>query len=220
MTPPQSLPFPMQRHGISLAPTEALMEIPAGYVNIMGYVNESEVNGPGCRAVIWVQGCLRECPGCFNPASWSFDINELVSVDHLVERVLANPQNQGVTFSGGEPFWQAPALAEVARRVKAHGLNVMSFTGFTLERLRSHYGPAGAQELLDQLDILIDGPYVESQAVNSPDSPVSSRNQRVHIFNPEFENAISWASDQLEVHILKDGSRIFTGYRGQLIPDG
>jgi anaerobic ribonucleoside-triphosphate reductase activating protein len=219
MTPPQSLPYPMQRHGISLAPAEALMEIPAGYVNIMGYVNESEVNGPGCRAVIWVQGCLRECPGCFNPASWSFDINELVSVDHLVERVLANPKNQGVTFSGGEPFWQAPALAEVARRVKAHGLNVMSFTGFTLERLRSTYGPAGAQKLLDQLDILIDGPYVESQAVNSPDSPVSSRNQRVHILNPEFENAISWASDQLEVHILKDGSRIFTGYRGQLIPD-
>lgn len=220
MTPPQSLPYPMQRQGISLAPTEALMEIPAGYVNIMGYVNESEVNGPGSRAVIWVQGCLRECPGCFNPASWSFDINELVSVDHLVDRVLANPKNQGVTFSGGEPFWQAPALAEVAHRVKAHGLNVMSFTGFTVERLRSHYGPAGAQELLDQLDILIDGPYVESEAVNSPDSPVSSRNQRVHILNPEFENAISWASDQLEVHILKDGSRIFTGYRGQLLPDG
>ena len=219
MTPPQSLPFPMQRHGISLAPTEALMEIPPGYVNIMGYVNESEVNGPGCRAVIWVQGCLRECPGCFNPASWSFDINELVSVDHLVERILDNPKNQGVTFSGGEPFWQAPALAEVARRVKAHGLNVMSFTGFTLERLQSTYGPAGAQKLIDQLDILIDGPFIESQAVNSPDSPVSSQNQRVHILNPDFKDAISWASDQLEIHILKDGSRIITGYRGQLIPD-
>jgi len=219
MTPPQSLPYPMQRHGISLAPTEALMEIPAGYVNIMGYVNESEVNGPGCRAVIWVQGCLRECPGCFNPASWSFDINELVSVDHLVERILENPKNQGVTFSGGEPFWQAPALAQVARRVKTQGLNVMSFTGFTLERLQSTYGPAGAQELIDQLDILIDGPFIESQAVNSPDSPVSSQNQRVHILNSDFKDAISWASDQLEIHILKDGSRIFTGYRGQLIPD-
>lgn len=219
MVPPQSLPYPMQRHGISLAPTEALMEIPAGYLNIMGYVNESEVNGPGCRAVIWVQGCLRACPGCFNPASWSFDINELVTIDHLVERILANPRNQGVTFSGGEPFWQAPALAELARKVKAHGLSVMSFTGFTLERLQSPYGPAGAQDLIDQLDILIDGPFIAAQAVNSPDSPVSSRNQRVHILNPEFKQAISWASDQLEIHILKDGSRIITGYRGQLISD-
>jgi anaerobic ribonucleoside-triphosphate reductase activating protein len=216
---PQTLPYPMRRQHINLAPTEALMEIPAGYLNMMGYVNESEVNGPGCRAVIWVQGCARECPGCFNTASWSFDINELVTIEHLVERILANPRNQGVTFSGGEPFWQAPALAEVARQVKAKGLSVMSFTGFTLERLQSPYAPAGAQDLLDQLDILIDGPFIQAQAVNSPDSPVSSRNQRVHIFNPAFESAISWASDQLEVHILKDGSRIITGYRGQLLTE-
>jgi anaerobic ribonucleoside-triphosphate reductase activating protein len=216
---PQTLPYPMRRQHINLAPTEALMEIPAGYLNIMGYVNESEVNGPGCRAVIWVQGCSRECPGCFNPASWSFDINELVTIEHLVERILENSRNQGVTFSGGEPFWQAPALAEVARQVKAQGLSVMSFTGFTLERLQSPYAPAGAQDLLDQLDILIDGPFIQAQAVNSPNSPVSSRNQRVHIFNPEFEQAISWASDQLEVHILKDGSRIITGYRGQLLTE-
>jgi anaerobic ribonucleoside-triphosphate reductase activating protein len=216
---PQTLPYPMRRQHLNLAPTESLMEIPAGYLNIMGYVNESEVNGPGCRAVIWVQGCARECPGCFNPASWSFEINELVTIDHLIERILANPHNTGVTFSGGEPFWQAPALAEVARRVKAKGLNVMSFTGFTLERLKSPYAPAGAQDLLEQLDILIDGPFIQEQAINSPDSPVSSRNQRVHIFNPEFENAISWASDQLEVHILKDGSRIITGYRGQLLAE-
>ena len=48
-----------------------LREIPLGYVNVMGYVEQSEVNGPGCLAVVWVQGCLRECPGCFNPQSWS-----------------------------------------------------------------------------------------------------------------------------------------------------
>lgn len=110
-----------------------LMEIPPGYLNIMGYVDESEVNGPGCRAVVWVQGCLRECPDCFNPDSWSFAINQLIAVDKLVEKIISNPRNEGVTFSGGEPFWQAPALADLASKVKARGLNVMSFTGFTLE---------------------------------------------------------------------------------------
>lgn len=193
-----------------------LMEIPAGYLNIMGYVDESEVNGPGCRAVVWVQGCLRECPGCFNPASWDFEINQLMSVDMLAQKILDNPQNQGVTFSGGEPFWQAPALAELARQVKAAGLNVMSFTGFTLEQLQSPYGPAGAQDLLDQLDLLIDGPYVQLLAINSPDSLVSSSNQRVHVFNPALRDHLTWASDQLEIHVLKDGSRIVTGYRGQM----
>ncbi|MFB2767981.1 4Fe-4S single cluster domain-containing protein [Pelatocladus sp. BLCC-F211] len=194
----------------------SLMQIPAGYLNIMGYVDESEVNGPGCRAVVWVQGCLRECPGCFNTESWSFEMNQLVTIDHLAEKILTNPRNQGVTFSGGEPFWQAAALASVARKVKAAGLNVMSFTGFTLEQLQSEYAPAGSQELLDQLDILIDGPYIQSLALNSPDSPVSSSNQRVHVFNPALQDRISWASDQIEIHIFKDGSRLVTGYRGKL----
>ncbi len=198
-------------------PYLSLLEIPPGYLNIMGYVDESEVNGPGCRAVIWVQGCMRECPGCFNPASWSFEINQLVAVETLVEKILDNPNNDGVTFSGGEPFWQAPALANLARKLKAAGLSVMSFTGFTLEQLQTEYAPAGAQDLIEQLDILIDGPYVESLAIHSPDSLVSSRNQRVHVFNPAFQDRLTWASDQIEVHILKDGSRIVTGYRGQIV---
>ena len=60
---------------IMKTPLETPVKIPPGYLNIMGYVDESEVNGPSSRAVIWVQGCLRECPSCFNPASWSFDEN-------------------------------------------------------------------------------------------------------------------------------------------------
>ncbi|MEO3703648.1 4Fe-4S single cluster domain-containing protein [Trichormus azollae] len=199
--------------------TEALLaqqEIPAGYLNIMGYVDQSEVNGPGCRAVVWVQGCPRECAGCFNPDSWRFEINQLVTIDSLAADILKNPHNTGVTFSGGEPFWQALALANLAHKVKAAGLNIMAFTGFTLKQLQSESAPPGSQELLEQLDILIDGPFVESEAINSPLSPVSSRNQQVHVFNPEFKDQISWASDQIEVHVLKDGDRIVTGYQGWL----
>jgi anaerobic ribonucleoside-triphosphate reductase activating protein len=193
-----------------------LTEIPAGHLNIMGYVDESAVNGPGTRAVVWVQGCLRECVGCFNTASWSFAPNQIVSIEELAAKILANGRNTGVTFSGGEPFWQARALAELARLLKAQGLNVMSFSGFTLEQLQGNNAPVGSFALLEQLDILIDGPYVESLAIHSPDSPVSSRNQRVHVFNPEFVDRITWASDQIEIHILKDGTRIFTGFWGQL----
>lgn len=201
---------------IKVNPYLELIDIPAGYLNIMGYVDESEVNGPGCRAVIWVQGCLRECPGCFNTASWSFEMNQLMSIETLAHKILSNPRHEGVTFSGGEPFWQAPALAQLARQVKAAGLNVMSFTGFTLEQLHSPYAPAGVEDLLAELDILIDGPYIESLAVNRPDSLVSSSNQQVHVFNPELSDRLTWASDQMEIHVLKDGSRIITGYRGQM----
>lgn len=200
----------------TLNPYLRLLEIPAGYLNIMGYVDESEVNGPGSRAVVWVQGCHRACRGCFNPESWSFEINQLISVDELAQKILSNPRNTGVTFSGGEPFWQAPALTELAKKVKAAGLNVMSFTGFTLERLQAEYAPACAQALLEQLDLLIDGAYIEALAVHLPDSPVSSSNQRLHIFNPTLQDQMTWASDQIEIHILKDGSRIITGFRGQM----
>ena len=188
-------------------------------LNIMGYLNRSEVNGPGCRAVVWVQGCWRECPDCFNPASWSLAVNQIVSVEELAERILSEPVNQGVTFSGGEPFLQAPALAALAKQVKAAGLNVMSFTGYTLSELRSPKAPDGAADLLNQLDILIDGPYVSALAIHKPDSPVSSRNQRLHIVNPAFADKIDWASDQTEIHILKDGTFVFTGFRGQMDVD-
>ncbi|MBO9998771.1 MAG: radical SAM protein [Cyanobacteria bacterium SID2] len=192
------------------------LNVPPGYLNIMGYVDESEANGPGRRAVVWVQGCQRECPGCFNPSSWSFETNQLISIEELAEKIASNSNNEGVTFSGGEPFWQAPALAELAKTLKAKGLNVMSFSGFTLDELRAPSAPPGAIDLLAQLDILVDGPYVESQAIHDPNSPVSSRNQRVRVLNPEFENRIDWASDRIEIHVLKDGTRIITGFLGQM----
>ena len=158
----------MTNNQINLAPQ--LLEIPPGHLNIMGYIDESEVNGPGSRAVVWLQGCSRECDGCFNSQSWSFTINQLISLDELIEKILANPKNIGVTFSGGEPFWQASALTQVAMKVKAAGLNTMSFTGFTLEQLQSDNAPVSSQELLAQLDILIDGAFVKSLAIKEPNS--------------------------------------------------
>ncbi|NES03669.1 MAG: radical SAM protein [Okeania sp. SIO2F4] len=196
--------------------TTTPLEIPPGYLNIMGYIDESEVNGPGCRAVVWVQGCKRGCSGCFNPDSWSFDINQLISIEELANKILNNSRNTGVTFSGGEPFLQASALAELAKILKYRGLNVMSFSGFTLRELQSKNAPVGAKELLSHLDILIDGPFVETLAIHSPNSLVSSSNQRVRVFNPALKNQLNWASDRVEIHVLKDGSRIFTGYWGQL----
>lgn len=200
----------------ALTPPPELAQIPPGSLNLMGYVDGSEVNGPGRRAVIWVQGCLRECPGCFNPASWPFGPNQVVDIETLAQQILSNPLNEGVTFSGGEPFWQAAALAELAQRLKAAGLNVMSFSGFTLAELQSEQAPPAARDLLAQLDILVDGPYLEAQAIHSPDSLVASRNQRVHVFNPALGDRLTWDSSQMEIHILKDGTRIVTGYQGRM----
>ena len=77
--------------------------IPPGRLNLMGTIRKPEVNGPGCRTVVWVQGCSRACGGCLNPASWKVvEINQLVSVGQLLELILSEPSHEGVTFSGGE----------------------------------------------------------------------------------------------------------------------
>jgi anaerobic ribonucleoside-triphosphate reductase activating protein len=107
-------------------------------------------------------------------------------------------------------------LAQLAKQLKEKGLNVMSFTGFTLKELQSETAPVGAQDLLEQLDILVDGPFVETHKINDPNSLVSSRNQQVRILNPDFKDELNWASDQVEIHVLKDGTRIITGFRGTI----
>lgn len=182
-------------HKTKTDPCLHLLDIPPGYLNIMGYVDESEVNEPETRAVVLLQGCQREWDGCFNLDSCSLEINQLISVEHLVEKILSNPNNIGVTFSGEEPFWQAPVLTEVAKKLKAAGLNVMSFTGFTIERLQCEYAPAYSQKLLAQLDILINGAFVKSLAMKDPNSLVSSSNQKVHVFNPELKDKLDWSRD-------------------------
>ena len=175
-------------------PYLSLLEIPPGYLNITGYINSSQSNECDQKAIVWLQGCLRTCPGCFNPDSWSFEINQLISIEQLAAQII-QAQNQGVIFSGGEPFWQAPALIQVAQKVKAAGLSVMAVTGFTEAELRSPYAPAKSKELLAELDLLIDGSDLESVKINQADSSIWSNNEglaRLHqLTNSKLATSIS-----------------------------
>ena len=91
-------------------PYLSLMEIPPGYLNIMGYVDRSQVNGPGSRAVVWLQGCIRECPGCFNSSSWSFEINQLISVEQLTQKLSVILRTRELLFLVENPFGKLPHL--------------------------------------------------------------------------------------------------------------
>ncbi len=172
-------------------PYLSLLEIPPGYLNITGLINGSSNSGLGSRAVVWLQGCMRECSNCFNPHSQSFDSNRLISIDNLAKIITSNPQNEGVIFSGGEPFWQAPSLTELAKQLKAAGLNAMAFTCFSLERLQSPYAPAKSKELLAQLDVLVDNSGVESIKTDDKE-PVISQGRRVHILNPALRESMTY----------------------------
>jgi anaerobic ribonucleoside-triphosphate reductase activating protein len=156
----------------------------ADAVNVAMTVPRTEVEGPGARFALWVQGCPMRCPGCCNPHLLPFEEAAWRSIDEVVGWVTQTPDIEGLTLIGGEPFSQAIALAEVARRVRDAGLSVMAFTGYTIERLRDDK-PLGAAALLAQCDIVVDGPYVEAQASRKR-RYIGSDNQRVFILSERY----------------------------------
>ena len=141
------------------------------------FLPHSHANGPGVRAVVWVQGCSLACPGCFNPDTHSPRGGRLVEVGELVEQIAGLGETiEGITVSGGEPLQQRPAVTELLRRVKSEtALSVILFTGFSwAEVLRlvppladtpthRYLGSRSIPELLDYVDVLIAGRYDQSR---------------------------------------------------------
>lgn len=132
-------------------------------IRIAGIVAESIVDGPGLRYTLFVQGCPHHCEGCHNPQTHDFNGGKLDDTDKILSSVLENPLLDGVTFSGGEPFCQAKPLAFLAAKIKQNGLNVIAYSGYTVEYLLENADETnGYMDLLLQLDYLIDGPFVMS----------------------------------------------------------
>ena len=152
-------------------------------VRLAGFSAASRVNGPGLRVVVWVQGCSLGCAGCFNPGTHA-SLGEPTPVETVAARILGawTPAHTGLTFSGGEPFQQAAAVAAVAARVRAArpDASVLVFTGYALEELRSGLAPAGSDALLAQTNLLVDGRY-QSSADGFARPLRASPNQRLWI---------------------------------------
>lgn len=131
-------------------------------LRVAGYEEESIVDGPGLRLAVFTQGCKHACPGCHNPETHPLDGGELVSVEEIAEKLREDPLLSGVTFSGGEPFLQPAPLVALARLARTLGKNVMAYSGYTYEQLlEKAEKDADVAALLDELDWLVDGPYVE-----------------------------------------------------------
>ena len=126
-------------------------------IRIAGLVPESFVDGDGIRFAIFMQGCNRHCEGCHNPETHALDGGRLVDTNEIISAIKKNPLLDGITLTGGEPFLQIDAANELARAAKNFGLNVWCYTGFNFEDL-----PPEAAPLLENIDVLIDGAFIES----------------------------------------------------------
>lgn len=133
-------------------------------IRLYGEVPDSIVDGPGLRYAVFVQGCTHGCPGCHNPESHPHDGGTVSTIDEVVARIKANGLVHDVTLSGGDPFEQAEACAELAERLKTDGYGVWAYTGYLYEDLaaRAAAGDEGIARLLAAIDVLVDGPFVEA----------------------------------------------------------
>ena len=176
-------------------------------LNLAHTLSCSTVNGPGERFTLWVQGCPFKCPGCWNPDTWAFVPRELRNVEDLAAEILSTQGIEGVTFTGGEPFSQARALALLAVRVQAAGLSVFAFTGYELEELilPEHH------ELLSVTDILVTGRYL--QALHTTDLVWrGSSNQQVHFITGRYGPDDLKQTAEVEFHLAENGTIAVTGF--------
>ena len=148
-------------------------------IRLYGLVTDSIVDGPGFRTAIFVQGCPYHCEGCHNPQSQPFEGGTVWTLDDVEKKFTNNPLLSGITLSGGEPAEQAAPCAELAHRAHQKGLNVWTYSGSTLEKLteRAKNDP-GLQRLLNETDVLVDGPFILAQRSLELDF-CGSKNQRL-----------------------------------------
>lgn len=149
--------------------------------------------GPGVRYCIWTQGCPFNCKNCTTPEGRDLTDKILVDPLKLADDIVSRDQITGITISGGEPFLQAQPLALMLKKVRAlrPNIDVLAFSGYKYEDLVWEQ----ARALLSQLDLLIDGEYVDS--LNNGTGLRGSSNQRfifltdrLQVFKEEFENGV------------------------------
>ena len=167
-------------------------------MRLLNVYRESISDGPGLRYSIYLAGCRHACPGCHNPESWSAEagipLTEEVLSDMITE-IRSNSLLDGITVSGGDPFYDPTALTTLLARLRSEtGLSIWCYTGFTVEYLLQSEAHRPALEFID---VLVDGPFVQS-LLDPRLYFRGSRNQRlVHIDHsvPLSEAALSFLDD-------------------------
>src|SRR3989337_2801694 len=180
-------------------------------LHIAAYLPRSRANGPELRSVLWVQGCPFRCAGCFNPDFLPFAGGRKVAPRDVADWMLTESETEGVTFSGGEPFAQAGALAEVAERVRAGGKGVLVFTGYDAVELRSSRNTR-LRRLVQAADRLVAGRYRSEIPGRHP--LLASANQELVFLTERYREADFGGRRRPEFRIAASGAITVSGFPG------
>lgn len=131
----------------------------AKFIRVLRIVPDTVVDGPGLRSSVYCAGCSHRCAGCHNPQSWDFAAGTPMTPREILDAILAESPDNNLTFTGGDPFYQADAFSELAALVRREfpAKTIWCYTGFRFEEILAD---AGMRRLLELLDVLVDGPFV------------------------------------------------------------
>lgn len=169
--------------------------------------------GPGERYVIWVQGCVHNCKGCIAPETHSLNENGYwIEIDNLLREINQSKNLRGITISGGEPLLQAEALIYLLKKLKNKNLDIICYTGFLYEEILKGKVPFG-KELLNYIDILIDGKYIED--LNKENYLRGSENQRIihlkNTYKKNEEQILKLKNRNIEIKIIDETTLFIAG---------
>lgn len=177
-------------------------------MNIAHIEEQSFIYGPGCRFVIWVQGCSIHCKGCWNTQMWSFNPNQIITVDDLMEKILNEKDSiEGITLLGGEPLDQFEEIKELVSKSKDNSLTVMLFTGYEMEEIIEK----GWNSILNNLDIIISGRYdYKKRTLNH--QWIGSTNQEIHFLTDKYNESCLKNGNYVEITLIENGSTNILGF--------
>lgn len=177
-------------------------------LRLHSFIPASRANGPGLRAVVWVQGCTLGCPGCFNPETHPVQGGEEIRVDSLAAHICSlESQVEGVTISGGEPLQQSKAVAELCQEVRRKSqLSIVVFTGFEWDEVQRI---PHAQTVLENADVLIAGRYNQTQRLGR--DLRGSDNKTLFFLTSRYIEADFKAIPEAEVILTPEGEILLSG---------
>ena len=125
-------------------------------IRLFGTINDSIVDGPGLRFVVFTQGCLHHCVGCHNPQSHDLNGGYWQDNQELIKMIDCNPLLDGITISGGEPFLQPLPLIELLQEIKKRHLHIMIYSGYTYEEILN-LGTSDQENIINPSSLYLEG---------------------------------------------------------------
>jgi anaerobic ribonucleoside-triphosphate reductase activating protein len=150
------------------------------FLNIASILPRTRALGPGIRSAVWFQGCQFHCRGCIS-TDWIEDKNaSLISPEELADDLSKDEIIEGLTISGGDPFYQPLGLNRFLNCIHnlRPDLTIILFTGYRLDTLRNKSNDHKIEDSLTLIDLLIDGIYID--VLNNNLGLRGSTNQRIH----------------------------------------